>query len=79
MKAPHWGVGASVAGLGVGLWAIDKFTTPSNTTCPSGTYCGSVYGPSAPLAGVVSASPVDPTILLVGLGIGLWLWHKYGK
>jgi hypothetical protein len=71
-------IGLGIAGLGVALWGIDA-ATPKTTPCPSGTYCGAVYGPGSPLNAVVTATPIDPTILIVGIGLAIWAWQKYGK
>lgn len=65
--------GLLIAGAGVGLFLVDKFTTPN------GGSGGSVYGPNGVLAAVKTKSPVDPTVALVVIGLSLWAWHKFGK
>jgi hypothetical protein len=80
---PH--IGLVIAGGGLALYGVDVATSKPGTNCNSGgqpfnlNYCGSVYGPGAPLAGFLTAAPIDPTVLIVSVGMALWLWQRYGK
>jgi hypothetical protein len=69
MKKAH--LGLVIAGAGLGLMLVDKFTTPAGGTG------GVVYGPTGVLTPVKAYIPVDPTILLVGAGLALWAWAKF--
>ena len=80
--------GATLAAVGIALYAIDNYTSVPGTNCNSGgqpfnvNYCGKVYGPGAPLAFVLSSNnpiQIDPTTLIVAAGVLLWVWEKYGK
>lgn len=64
-------LGLVLAGSGLGLMLVDKFTTPTGGTG------GVVYGATGVLTPVKNALPIDPTILLVGAGLALWAWAKF--
>jgi hypothetical protein len=78
-------MGLWIAGAGVALWAVDKATIPQGSSATDqitgakpAAYGGSIYGPTGflkPLTGL----PIDPTVLLVVVGLGLWAFHKFGK
>lgn len=64
-------LGLTIAGAGLGLLLVDKFTTATGATG------GVIYGPTGVLTPVVTKVPIDPTILLVGAGLALWVWAKF--
>lgn len=64
-------LGLTLAGAGLGLMLVDKFTTPAGGTG------GALYGTTGILTPVKNALPIDPTILLVGAGLALWAWAKF--
>lgn len=70
MKKEH--LGLVIAGAGVGLLLIDNFTTPTGGTG------GVIYGATGILTPVKTALPIDPTILIVGIGLAVWAWGKWG-
>lgn len=69
MKKEH--LGLMIAGAGLGLLLVDKFTTTQ------GAAGGAIYGPTGFLTPVKTYIPIDPTILLVGAGLALWAWGKF--
>jgi len=64
-------LGLVIAGAGLGLMLVDKFTTPA------GGSGGVIYGTTGILTPVKTYLPIDPTILLVGGGLALWAWAKF--
>lgn len=64
-------MGLTLAGAGLGLMLVDKFTTPAGGTG------GVLYGANGVLVPVKNVLPIDPTILLVGAGLALWVWAKF--
>ena len=76
MKNEHYGL--MIAGVGILLWGADEATSSPPFSSPPGTYAGKVYGAGGVLNGALSL-PIDPTLLIVGVGLALWAWQKYGK
>lgn len=75
--------GLIIAGAGLGLWAVDKATIPTGSAATDtigqpGSYGGKIYGAGG-ILNPLTAWPIDPTVLFVVVGLGLWAWQRFGK